>query len=884
VAISEVRVAPNGTQVTVEGVLTTPLGALEDGRGGFIADDSAGIAVLLPADPVAIVPSGTVVRAAGTVDDRYGQRTIRLDDAPTALATGMLPPPLAIATGAAGESLEGSVVAAEGRVAETPSQLTSGVSVSIDDGSGPLRVILAFAGASAPARDDVIRVRGPLGQRDTTGGGTTGYRVVVTDPSGLEIVPGPTPTPTPTPTPEPMPTPTPTPTPTPEPTPGPTPTPTPEPSPSATPTPSASPTTVDIATARAAAVGATVFVEGTVTAEAGRLGLAPLVAIQDATAAIVVRLPDGAARPQRGAVLRVKGKLADPYGQLEIRPATAEVAIVGSNPVPDPLPAAAAVLGEGVEARLVVIEGTLEASIARAPNGDVSFRLVDTAGVPLAVRAVRAAGIEPATARRGARLRVTGIVGQRATRKGALDGYRVWLRDAGDLLVVVPAPAATVTSGPSPTPAGPGRDGVTPVGPIRAALRLGAGPVRVEGVVTTAATLLDASGRRIIVQDASAAVEVLLQQGMAAPRRGSRVRVEGDLGQAYGAPRVKAVTVTVLGSGTLPAPRALAGDPGSADEGQLVRVQGTVVDLTRLGDRWRAEVRTSRATVVVAGLAGSGIPSATLREGAVASVVGVVRRPHPAASDRRFAVVPRSAADVRVTSWGSGRASGVATSSPGTGGWSGSASGSVSAPGSGAGSGATVGAGAGGAPVNADLARLAGMEGRRVRVGGLVVANDGEQVVIDDGTATGALRLAGEAAALLPLLEPGDAIAAAGRVLPGPEVRIEIRSAGDVTRLGDLGEALPMEAADHGSPTSPPPASPGPPAAASTGVEAGDGLAAGMTGSGGSPPGPGGGPLAAGFGLSLVVGAGWAGLAAARRRREQRHLAARISARLAGLP
>ena len=784
--MADARAASNGTRLVVEGVLTTPLGALEDGRGGFIADDSVGIALLLPSDPVAVVPSGTVVRAAGTVDDRYGQRTIRLDGAPTILGTGTLPPSWAIMTGAAMESLEGSLVAAEGRVTEAPSQLATGVSLVIDDGSGTLRVVLAFGGAVVPGRDDVVRVIGPLGQRDTTGTGTTGYRVLVTDPAGFAIVPAPTASPSPVPTPTPEPSPSATPSASPNPTPTVTPTPSPAPTPSPTPTPS--PATVDIAAARASAVGAIVAVEGTVTAEAGRLGLAPLVSIQDATAAIVVRLPDGAARPRRGAVLRVKGKLADPYGQLEIRPAPGDAAIVGSLPVPDPLPVAAASLGEGIEARLVVIEGTLEAPIVRAPNGDISFRLVDAAGASFLVRAVREAGIEPSAARRGARLRVSGIVGQRATRKGALDGYRVWLRDAVDLLVVAPAPGATVTTGPSPTPARPGKGAATPVGRILAALRLGAGPVRVEGVVTTAATLLDASGRRVLVQDASAAVEVLLPLGTAAPRPGTRVRVEGDLGLAYGAPRVKAATVTVLGSGALPAPRALAGEPGTADEGRLVRLEGTVLDLKRLGDRWRAEVRTSRATIVVAGLAGAGIPSATLREGARATVVGVVRRPHPAATDRRFAVVPRSPADVRVTAGGAARAAGATPPSPGAGGRPGTVTGS--------GSGAPAPAAAGDAPVEADLARLAGLEGRRVRVGGLVVANDGVQVVVDDGTATGALRLAGDAAMLLPLLEPGDAIAATGRVLPGPEARIEVRSAGDVTRLGDLGEALPIDVAE----------------------------------------------------------------------------------------
>ena len=182
--------------------------------------------------------------------------------------------------------------------------------------------------------------------------------------------------------------------------------------------------------------GARVTVEGIVTAEAGRIGLPPQIAIGDATGAIVVKLPDGAPRPARGAIVRVTGKLAEPYGQLEVRPAApADVSIAGPEVLPDPLPGAATSLGEATEARLVVVEGTLEAPIARETSGDLVLRLVDDAGVAWRARATRASGIEATAARPGARLRLTGIVGQRASRKGAPDGYRLWLRDAADLVV-----------------------------------------------------------------------------------------------------------------------------------------------------------------------------------------------------------------------------------------------------------------------------------------------------------------------------------------------------------------------------------------------------------------------------------------------------------------
>ena len=172
-----------------------PLGSLEDGRGGFVQDATGGIALLLPADPAEPIVAGALVRASGTVDDRYAQRTIRLDGPPAIVGSAALPEAIAVGTGAASEALEGRLVAVEGAVVETPTSLSTGVSVLIDDGSGPMRVILAFPGASSPVRGDTIRVTGPLGQRDTTGTGTGGYRVLVTDPAAIAL--GPTPTPTP---------------------------------------------------------------------------------------------------------------------------------------------------------------------------------------------------------------------------------------------------------------------------------------------------------------------------------------------------------------------------------------------------------------------------------------------------------------------------------------------------------------------------------------------------------------------------------------------------------------------------------------------------------------------------------------------------------------
>ena len=63
-----------------------------------------------------------------------------------------------------------------------PDALSDGLGVTIDDGSGPLRLVVgdaARAGASV-GTGDVVTAIGPLGQRDSSGTGLAGYRLHAT--------------------------------------------------------------------------------------------------------------------------------------------------------------------------------------------------------------------------------------------------------------------------------------------------------------------------------------------------------------------------------------------------------------------------------------------------------------------------------------------------------------------------------------------------------------------------------------------------------------------------------------------------------------------------------------------------------------------------------
>ena len=507
-----------------------------------------------------------------------------------------------------------------------------------------------------------------------------------------------------------------------------------------------------------APIGDRVTVQGVVTAEAGRLGTPALIAIQDSTAAIVVRLPDGFARPARGAWLVVSGTLADPYGQLEIRSISA-IHNDGSASLPAPR-SVDAVLDDAFEASLVTIEGTATGRPTKATSGDLSFTLETTVG-EVRIAADASAGVVQTSIAAGDRLRLTGIVGQRASRKGADDGFRIWLRAPADIVRLGgPDGSAPPSPGQSPSTApGGGATGSATI-TVAAAILARSGVVTIEGSVTAPARLLDATARRIVVQDRTAAVEVLLPQGMNAPAVGARIRVTGETGRAYDAPRIRASSVARLGTAPV-APLDLRAAPGAAHEWRLVRIRGDLVEVHRSGERWTAELLVAGVRIPIAGLAGASIPVAGVLEGHSATFVGIVRRPHPSATDRRFVVTPRSAVDVTI-------GASADDTSPGVGSSGGLSGGTTNPRGSGAPAGPGTGPAAESLSRDVDLATLSAHVGASVRVAGLVAAVSPDGFRLDDGTALADVQLRGAAADLGASISIGDALSAVGRVEQDP--------------------------------------------------------------------------------------------------------------------
>ena len=782
--VAAARLLPDDTTVTIVGILTTSLGALESGRTAFVQDATGGIALYLDAVVVASIPAGTEIAVTGAVSSRFDQRTLRVAEADVeALGFPGVPSALASDTGAATEPLEGLRLAVEGVVLSGSDNLSDGLAVSIDDGSGPVRLILtpsALAGRVTHT-GDVLQATGPLGQRDSTGSGTTGYRLYVVDPADLAVTPPPTPTPAPTPTPTAQPTAVPTPTATPAPTTSPAPTattqPTPTPTAVVTPSPIPSATGSTIASARALAIGTTVSVRGVVTAEAGRLGTPPLFAIADASGGLVVRLPDGVSAQDRGQLVDVRGTLADPYGQLEIRPPATGLGTVGTGSLPAAVVLAGATLGESVEGRLVVLTATVAEKPAKASSGDLTVVVETSDGARVKVAADASSGLTSGSFAVGATYRFTGVAGQRASRKGALDGYRLWTRDPADVQVIAqPTPTPSPTPSPSPTAKPKPHPSTTPkpsssgvkVVAIATALRTTDRDVAIEGVVTAPASLLDATGRRIVVQDATGAIELLIAKDIGVPTVGARVRAVGRVGTAYGSPRLRATLVDPLGRSDGPSPLVLHAAPTNGHAWRLVSISGRVDDVKKLGDRWRAELVVGAARVVVVGQPGAAIPVAAIVEGRTATVIGIVRRAYPTASDKRPSILPRGGADIRLSGAVTAGAGGAGRDGTAGSGGSGSSSttGGPARQGTGWAPTASVDPAILAAPT-ADLIDLADLDGRLVRVGGLVRDLHDDGFDLDDGTAIGTIVLTGDAAAWLPLIEPDDAINVVGRVTTG---------------------------------------------------------------------------------------------------------------------
>lgn len=198
ITIGTARRAPLRSTVSVVGRLTTPLGLIDNGRGAFIESGGAGIAVRLVAGAWPPIAPGTDVRVTGALDNHDGQLTIDLPG-PSDVAivgSGPMPLPYVVATGLVCEPFEGRLLALEGLIGSDATQEPDGLRRTIDDGSGSL-IVVAPLGSLVQASDLPAGTRlnlvGVIGQRDVTGSGISGYRLILRsldDVRSVGVLPG----------------------------------------------------------------------------------------------------------------------------------------------------------------------------------------------------------------------------------------------------------------------------------------------------------------------------------------------------------------------------------------------------------------------------------------------------------------------------------------------------------------------------------------------------------------------------------------------------------------------------------------------------------------------------------------------------------------------
>jgi hypothetical protein len=557
VDLSVARAAPDGSVVTIEATALTA-SDFHDG-GGFVADSSGGIAVILDGASFA---RGDLVRISGTVDDRFSQRTIRAGaTGMLLLGTGTEPEPIPIATGSVVEPAEGALVSIAGTIDGGATALTSGTAYDVDDGSGAVRVIV-------PAGGDIdlvpwtngtrIEVVGVVGQRDSSGSGTAGYRVMLRDARDIREVGG-----------------------------GASPTPSASPSPSIGPSPTPEDPgggdgVISIGEARLQPKNARVRVRGVVTLAPGTVD-AETAAIQDASGAILLRLGEDVGTLRLGERIEVAGTRSTKSGMETLRVTEPPVAL-GAIPQPEARVTRTAEAGEALEAHLLVVRGALVESARRASAGSVSFEVDDGSGpLRVSIGASLEANDEELTA--GTWVEVRGVLGQETTGAQPLRGYRLWPRAREEVRVVASVSEAGLDETQGTSPIGEDDEATSNAslddigGPDLAGLRVGAtlvvGPWPEMGI----GGLLWDGSRLVAIEEASSTVAAALvgQRAVPIPLELGRMRAVGVEPLTH-APLVSLGTEPgdlVVGEGAPVAPRTTL--PAAAPAPLWVSVVGRLV-------------------------------------------------------------------------------------------------------------------------------------------------------------------------------------------------------------------------------------------------------------------------------------------------------------------
>ena len=317
------------------------------------------------------------------------------------LGTAAEPPPIAATTGAVDEDFEGRLVRIGGTVQGSPTTLTSGLAFDVDDGSGPIRVVVGTSTGIDPAAwhsGAALELVGVAGQRDSSGSGTDGYRFFPRDPGDvLGVV-----------------------------------------APGASPTRGQHPGgegVMPISEARAAAINTQIRIRGFVTLPPGLIDAQTSV-LQDASGAILLRLGEGASRLRLGARVELIGTRSTFSGMESLR-VTDSITSLGTGSEPATRSIRTGEVDEADEATLVEARGAIVASARSSSIGTVYFEIDDGSG-PLRVTLSAALRADRGPLVAGTWVEVVGVLGQETSQSKPDEGYRIWPRAASEVRVTAP--------------------------------------------------------------------------------------------------------------------------------------------------------------------------------------------------------------------------------------------------------------------------------------------------------------------------------------------------------------------------------------------------------------------------------------------------------------
>lgn len=707
VSIAEARAARADDPVRIRGTVTAPPHRLGSPRL-YLQDGTAGILVAAPEDmrPLAL---GQVVEVAGAPGTYYGERALRDIGEITVVGSRPPPEPRTIRTGEVGPDVEGLLVRLRGAVTEAGEP-----GFRLDDGSGEARVQIAEETGirwPSPHRRDRATVVGVVSSFNGHFRVLPRFEADLALERFVETAP--------------------------------------------------EPRDATIREARLAPEGALLRIEGAVTAPPGPLGEGRFW-MQDGTGGIPVACSGACPALASGDRVRATGETGAAYGERQLRAEEGAVRRLASGPPPRPRRIPLGEIGAATEGLLVEVEGAVVESAWPS--------LYLGAGTPpVRVYARDSAGLANPEARRGDRLRATGVV------SGYQGTVRVLPFRRDHLLITVRAHAAATDY----------REAT--VAAARAAAEGSA--LAVRGTVTAPDGVL---GERVMyVQDATGGI--LVTGELPATALGDVVRVEGWAGTYYSERRLDAARVVVLGSGSPVPPRAVgSGEIGPTTEGTLVSLSGTVA-----ASAWPrlmvgeppARVQTRDAT---------GIPNPEAGAGDHAAVTGIVSRHNDA-----YSLLPRYPSDLSVsheaggagpdedTSGGENPESNGPDTSAGDGSGPDSGGGEGYDPDTGAGESGSADTGGGeveaGTRLDVAVAEARQLPpGTLVRVEARVTAPPGvlgeARAYIGDADAGIALHLPGGG---YPLLAEGDRVAASGMLdTYHGETIIRLETGADVVWLG----------------------------------------------------------------------------------------------------